>query len=255
MGGRDGPVDEQGLGGAADAGAPHLGIAAPAPSPFRDRRRDRHRHARSPSRWANTGTRASSCTRATRLLPPRGTITSRLPPRPFSISPTAARSRVGTREIAASGRPAARRPSTRHSWIEAGRQETVRAAAQDRGIAGLETKRAGVGRDIGPALVDHADDAERRRDALDLEAVRAFEGRENAADRIGQSGDLLEPLGHRLDALGIERQPVESGRVAPCAVASATSRSLAARISPAARAVLRGDRSARFLACGAASAD
>ena len=33
-------------------------------------------HVTMPSRWPMTGTRASCCTRATRLLPPRGTITS-----------------------------------------------------------------------------------------------------------------------------------------------------------------------------------
>ncbi len=47
----------------------------------------------------------------------------------------------------------------------------VGAAAQDRRVAGLEAQRAGVGRHVRPALVDDADDAERHAHALDLEAV------------------------------------------------------------------------------------
>ncbi|EGE58311.1 hypothetical protein RHECNPAF_33400116 [Rhizobium etli CNPAF512] len=70
-----------------------------------------------PSRWAKTGTRASLCTRATRLLPPRGTMTSIAPSRPRSMAPTAARSVTGTSWIACSGSPAAFRPSTMQAWI------------------------------------------------------------------------------------------------------------------------------------------
>ncbi len=50
--------------------------------------------------------------------------------------------------------------------------EALGAAAQDRGIAGLEAERAGIGGDIRPALIDHADDAERHPHALDAHAVR-----------------------------------------------------------------------------------
>ncbi len=69
-----------------------------------------------PSRWAKTGTRASACTSPTRLLPPRGTITSMWRVM-RSISATAARSRVGTRWIASAGRPAAVSPSCRQAWM------------------------------------------------------------------------------------------------------------------------------------------
>ena len=50
--------------------------------------------------------------------------------------------------------------------------KTLRAAAQDRGIAGLQAQRAGIGGDIRPALIDDADDAERHPHALDAHAVR-----------------------------------------------------------------------------------
>ena len=47
----------------------------------------------------------------------------------------------------------------------------LRAAAQDRGIAGLEAQRAGIGGHVRPAFVDDADDAERHAHALDGHAV------------------------------------------------------------------------------------
>ena len=49
--------------------------------------------------------------------------------------------------------------------------ETFGAAAQDHGVAGLEAERTGIGRHVGPALVDHADDAERHTHTLDAHAV------------------------------------------------------------------------------------
>ena len=124
-----------------------------------------------PSRCANTGTRASSCTRATRLLPPRGTITSMAPSRPFEHQ--ADRLAVGGRHELDGGFGQARRAqAARQARLDgAARVVAVRAAAQDRGVAGLEAQRAGVGRHVRPALVDDADDAERHAHALDVEAV------------------------------------------------------------------------------------
>ena len=86
--------------------------------------------------------------------------------------------------------------------------KALRAAAQDRSIARFERQPAGVGGDVGPALVDDADDAERHGDALDLKPVRPGAAIENAAHRVGKFGDRFEPGGDRFKALGIERQPV-----------------------------------------------
>ena len=63
-------------------------------------------------RWAITGIRLSRWTRSISEGPPRGTMMS-MAPLMVSITPTAARSVVGTSWIAASGRPAARSPSCR----------------------------------------------------------------------------------------------------------------------------------------------
>ena len=78
-----GAIDQQRLGRAADAGAAILAfstislampsLALPSTSTWQ-----------TPSRWANTGP-ASVCTRPTRFLPPRGTITSIAPSRPASV--------------------------------------------------------------------------------------------------------------------------------------------------------------------------
>ena len=42
------------------------------------------------------------------------------------------------------------------------------------------------------------------------EPVRALPLRQHPADRIRQRGDLLEPGGDRLQARGVEAQPVEA---------------------------------------------
>ena len=83
---------------------------------------------------------------------------------------------VGRSARAGSHRPAGRPPSAlrpgRHGWRadELSESEPPRRIT---GIAGLEAERAGIGRHVGPALIDDADDAERRAHALDVQAVRA----------------------------------------------------------------------------------
>ena len=95
------------------------------------------------------------------------------------------------------------------------RAKALGAGAQHRGVAGLEAERAGVGGHVRPALEDHAHHPERRRHALDQEAVRALEGRQHPADRIGQGGDAVHRGGDRLHPLRVEREPVEKGRILP----------------------------------------
>jgi hypothetical protein len=77
----------------------------------------------------------------------------------------------------------------------------IRAAAQDHRIAGLEAERAGIGRHVRAALIDDADDAERRAHAFDLQPVRAVPGGDDRADGIGQFGDGANAVGHGLHAL------------------------------------------------------
>ena len=97
--------------------------------------------------------------------------------------------------------------------VQRGRgMEAFRTAAQDRRIAGFEAERSRIGRDVRAALVDHADDAERRRHALDQKAVRPIETGQHAAHGIREFGDLLEAPGRGLDPLVVEGEPVEGGR-------------------------------------------
>ena len=238
-------IDQQGLGRAADAGAAQLGVQHDA---LRHVERGRlvdidvadafemreHRHAR----LLLHARRPGSCRRAARC-------TSMLPSRPASIMPTAARSRVGTSEIAASGRFGLAQALGQRCMDGARRAVAVRAAAQDHGVAGLQRQRAGVGGDVRPAFVDDADDAERHAHALDGHAVRPRPGFGDLADRIGQLADDVEALGHRLDALVVQRQPVEERGGQPAALPSAMSSALAARIFGLAGADRRGHRRER----------
>ncbi len=68
----------------------------------------------------------------------------------------------------------------------------VRAAAQDHSVAGLERQRARIGSDVGPALEDDADHAERRANALDVQPVRAVPFGDDRTDRIGKRGNILK---------------------------------------------------------------
>ncbi len=85
----------------------------------------------------------------------------------------------------------------------------VGTAAQDRGVACLETQRARVGGNVGAAFINHADDAERRAHALDRHAVRALPAFQHHADRIGDAADHVEAVGHRENAVVVEFKPVE----------------------------------------------
>ena len=91
--------------------------------------------------------------------------------------------------------------------------EAVGAGTQDRGIAALEAERARIGGDVGPALEDHRDDAERRRDALEAQAVGLRPFGENPPDRVGQRGDAGDRLGDLVEAPAVEQQTVDEGGV------------------------------------------
>ncbi len=142
-------------------------------------------------------------------------MTSSPPSSPASMAPTAARSLVGTSWIASSGRPAACSPSTRQAWIAAEECRESEPPLQDRRVACLEAQRAGIGGDVRPALVDHADHAERRAHALDPEAVRPLPGGRHLAHRVGQRGNGTDAFGHAGEPRPVERQPVHLRRGEP----------------------------------------
>ena len=81
------------------------------------------------------------------------------------------------------------------------------------GVAALDAERGGVDRDVGPALVDHEDHAERNAHLADFQAVGPPARGDDLADRVGQGGDVAQGLGHLLDPLGFERQAVDRRRL------------------------------------------
>ena len=79
------------------------------------------------------------------------------------------------------------------------RAQTVGAAAQDRGIAGFQAQRAGIGGHVRPAFIDDADDAERHPDPLDSHAIRSCPGFGNDANGILERAHGVDGGGNVLD--------------------------------------------------------
>ena len=89
--------------------------------------------------------------------------------------------------------------------------QAVRAAAQDGGVARAQAQGGGVGGDVGPALVDDAQDADGGADTGDVQTVGGGPAGHLGADRIGLGGDGLDGDGHALDAGGGQGQAVDQG--------------------------------------------
>ena len=83
------------------------------------------------------------------------------------------------------------------------------AAAQDRRIAGLEAQPGGIRRHVRPRFVDDADHTQRHAHPSDLDPGGPVLEIGDLADGIGQRGDGFETRRHRVDRVGVERQPVD----------------------------------------------
>jgi hypothetical protein len=100
-------------------------------------------------------------------------------------------------------------------WIaSAGRPEAARAGrgrrtAQQHRAAGLEADRRRVGRHVGPALVDHADDAHRHTDLLHPQSVGQGRSADHLTHRVGQGGDVPQAVGDRRDPVGVEPEAID----------------------------------------------
>jgi hypothetical protein len=116
---------------------------------------------------------------------------------------------LGRRDLHAARRQAGFGEPRLHRIADRGRRPPAfRAAAQDHGIARFHADRGGIGADIGPAFIDHADHPERLRHAADQQAVGPAPFGEHAVERIGQVGHRLDTRRHRLDPRRGEREPV-----------------------------------------------
>ena len=89
--------------------------------------------------------------------------------------------------------------------------ETVGATAQDHRVAGFQAQHAGVGSDVGAALEDHRDHAERHAHPLDGHAVRSLPAFGHDPDRIGDIAYGRDAVGHRIDPRLRQRQPIDEG--------------------------------------------
>ena len=84
-----------------------------------------------------------------------------------------------------------------------------RAAAQQHGVTGLERQTESVDGDVGPALVDHADHAERNPLLAQMQPIGQGVAAQHLTDRVGQPRDLAQTGGDPVDALRVQRQPIE----------------------------------------------
>ena len=83
------------------------------------------------------------------------------------------------------------------------------AAAQDAGVAALEGKGEGVGRDVRTALIDDGDDAERRVHLPDVHAGRMLVLPYDFADGVRQIDERADAVGHAADPVLIQFEAVQ----------------------------------------------
>ena len=211
MRGGDGAVDQQRLGRAADAGAAHLGVdgdlhrhveigravdieMADAFEMGEDRHPRLALHAPDQAFAAARNDHVEIAVEAVQHLADGGAV-------------------GGRHQLDGIFRQAGRlQPFDQAGMDGGGRIERIRAAAQDHRIAGLEAERAGIRRHVRPALIDDADDAERRAHALDMQAVRPVPCGDDLADRIAA---VRRSRGCRRPWRGCapgQLQPVHEGR-------------------------------------------
>ena len=146
------------------------------------------------------GTIASRTTASISPAPPRG-ITTSTRPRAWIRWVTLARSALGSSCTASAGRPSPASAAAQHRHQRRVGTRRRRTAAQQHRVARLERQPERVDGDVGPALVDDADHAERNPLLAQLQAVGQGPAAQHLADRVGQAGDLPQPGGDAVDAL------------------------------------------------------
>ena len=165
-----------------------------------------------PVKCFSTGIVESLTTARIRLSPPRG-MTRSMYLSSFSRCGTRARSVDSTSCTAAGSIVRVLQRGGDDLDDRAVGVERFLPAAQDDGVAALEAQGGGVARDVGAALVEEQDDAQRHAALLDPQAVGADVAFEGLADRVDLCRDLLDAVGHRGDLLRVELQPVDERRV------------------------------------------
>ena len=90
-----------------------------------------------------------------------------------------------------------------------GRAESLLAAAEHADVAALDGERRRVGRDVRAALINDGDQAERHLLFIDLHAVGVVDLREDAPRVIRQRHGRADAVGHSVDAIFVQIEPVE----------------------------------------------
>ena len=91
-----------------------------------------------------------------------------------------------------------------------------RAAAQQYRVARLQREAECVNGDVGPALVDDADHAERHSLLAQPQPVGERTPAQHLTDRVRELGDLAQPGRDAVDAVRAERQPIEQRVAGAC---------------------------------------
>ncbi len=158
-----------------------------------------------------TGTRAPSTHALMRPAPPRGTRTSTTPLRPSSSS-TAPCPPDSSRHTASRGSPASSRPSRRARAIarhDPSAEEPQRSTAA---LPDLTHSAAASAVTLGRASYTMATTPRGTVATFSTERPpRDAAARDHPAEGVGLGGDGLDARRHRLDAAGVEAEPVEHG--------------------------------------------
>ena len=90
--------------------------------------------------------------------------------------------------------------------------ERLRAAAQHACIARLQANARGIGRDVRARLIHHGDNAQRHAYARKVDTAFQFAVLEHTAQRVGQIGERFKGIGHGIDAVFVQKEPIEQAR-------------------------------------------
>ena len=129
------------------------------------------------------------------------------------MNSTAASWRVSsTRTSESCGSPALARPSRSAAAMAMFDRIAPDDPRRKRGVPGLEAEAERVAGDVGAVLVDDRHHAERHTHPVDAQPVRAHPPVRDLADRIGQTRDGAQAVGHRHQPGVGEPQAVDHGR-------------------------------------------
>ena len=140
---------------------------------------------------------------------PRATITSMRPCRP---STAATSSRPSSSTAARGSIPAASEHAVDDRGQRPVRPQRLAPALEQDGVAALPGEADDLDERVGPRLEDHAEQAERRADALEHQPVVQLAPQRRPPDQIGHRGELIQPVAHAVELAGVQAEPLHQRR-------------------------------------------